>query len=123
MKTMKRQRGMTAIGWLFVLGMLAVLVMATLRLFPVYMDGMNIGTAVKSLQEDREPYSSVGDVRSRLERRLSINGIDFLGREEVQISRDGDAYVVDVNYESRVPFMYNIDFVVSFSYSARAQIR
>ncbi len=123
MKIMKRQRGMTGIGWLAILGLMSIIVLAALRLFPVYMDAMSIGSAVESLEKDADVFTGVNDVRSRLDKRFAINNIGFLTRDDVKITRDGSFYLVDVDYESRVPFMYNIDFVVSFSYSSKARSR
>jgi predicted Kef-type K+ transport protein len=50
---MNRQRGVTAIGWLIILGLIAFFVLLTLRLAPVYIEAYKVSSQLKSL--NREP--------------------------------------------------------------------
>ena len=46
MKTLKRQQGMTGIGWLIILGMIGFFVSLGLRLFPVYSENFNVSSSI-----------------------------------------------------------------------------
>lgn len=120
MRSASRQRGMTLIGWMAVLAVGAFFLMIFFRLFPVYMENFAVQSSLESLQSDAEVGSKSGLLHSKaevwdtLEKRLQINDVDRVKPKNVTIERKSGKFEVRVAYEVRVPFMYNIDFVVKF---------
>lgn len=112
-----KQQGLSFIGWLFALFIGAVIVQAAIKLSPSYMEAYNIKTVLKGLADNPElPTLSTPDVRERLEKRFSINDIGSEARSGTKVRSADNNVLVDIQYEKRVPFMANIDVVLTFSY-------
>ena len=110
-----RQEGITAIGALVILVLVGFLALAVLKLFPVYMEHFSVTASMESLKE--KPGDGPLNKRTLeklLMRRLNINSVDSVDREHIKVEPVSGGFLVSVAYEERVPFMANIDFVVSF---------
>lgn len=110
-----RQEGITAIGALIILVLVGFLALAVLKLFPVYMEHMSVTASMDSLKEEPgdEPLNR-RKLEQLLMRRFNVNSIRNVGREHITVEPTSSGHTVAVVYERRVPFMANIDFVVSF---------
>mgnify|MGYP002713029032 CR=1 FL=1 len=118
MNTYKSQRGMTAIGILLVLSLIAFFTLLALRLTPPYLENFSVSSSLKSLQQ--EPgirQKSSMEIRKLLNRRLQINDVTHVQKEHVTIGKDKKTglMTVRVEYEVRVPVLLNVDAVVRFS--------
>lgn len=114
MQTLIRQKGLSGIGWLFVLGLIAGGSLVTLKLLPVYMENMSIQSILDEVGETGDKYANSRDVRTAIVRRFEINNIKNMSMTDIIVDRDGGVYEVQADYEVRVPFVYNIDFVLMF---------
>lgn len=114
MQTLIRQKGLSGIGWLFVLGLIAGGSLVTLKLLPVYMENMAIRSILDEVGETGDKYTSGRDVRTAIVRRFEINNIKNMRMTDIIVNRDGGTYEVQADYEVRVPFVYNIDFMLTF---------
>ncbi|HET6603768.1 MAG TPA: DUF4845 domain-containing protein [Xanthomonadaceae bacterium] len=111
---MKRQRGLTLIGFVFVLAIAGFFAFMIMRLFPVYAEYYSVVQAMKGLQaEPGIAQKSPAIVRDLLFRRFYISYVENVKPENVRVSRR-DGYTLNVKYEVRKPFVYNLDFVASF---------
>lgn len=111
----EKQKGMTAIGWLLVIAVVAIFALVLLKLLPVYFDGYKIAASMQSLVEDSSAHGkSPAELKRMLLKRLDINMIYDIKAEDIAISRSANGYSVEIDYEPRVPFMGNLYFVVVF---------
>lgn len=112
-----KQKGMGTLGWLFCIAVVGLSLMLVLKVLPLYFQDYTIGQVVKSL--DLRPgieAASLTDVRTWLNKGLQINGAT-LAKGESKVSRgSGGLPQVEVSYERRVDFLYNIDLVLSFEH-------
>ena len=114
-----KQRGMTAIGWMIIIALVALVVMLALKLFPLYMEHFSVSSSLDGLATDHDLVGAPpSKLRTSLMRRFDINNVQNVHKEDVSIQRDGAGYQVNVDYEVRVPFVYNVDLVVYFSDTA-----
>jgi hypothetical protein len=117
-KGVNGQRGMTAIGWLIVLGMLSFFVLLVLRLAPGYLEFYKVKNVIESLKN--EPYigsKTPAEIRSLLQRRIDVNSIDSVQAKDIKIEQKNGRTNVGVQYEVRVPILGNIDAVSKFDES------
>lgn len=111
----RQQAGMTLISWVVVFAIAGVIAVTGLKLFPVYMEHLSVNSSMDSLVSDQGLRGAgPGELREALVRRLDINDVKRVKREDITIQRDGNIYRVNVAYEVVVPFVYNISFLVSF---------
>ena len=112
-----RQRGMTAIGWLIVLGLIAFFALLVLRLAPIYLNHYKIVGSLESLKQ--EPYigqKPLPEIQKLLLRRFDINSVDLapLAKDSVSIQNKQGRLTVRVQYEHRTGIVGNVDAVVRF---------
>jgi len=110
------QRGVTFIGWLFLLVPLAMLIYAGIRLTPMYLNYMRVA---RSLQQTATEYQDGGqinpiEVRKSLEKRFDVESIEFPDVKDIDIHRDGEGWVAIADYEDAAPLFANISLVVAF---------
>lgn len=120
----KQQGGMALLGWVFVLALLALLGLAVIRLFPIYIDYFSVQTSLESLT--RQPslqQMSDAEIRGTLFRQMDINGVDHISKDNIKITKVLNALKVAVDYEVRTPFVGNIDLIVHFHPAIEAPSR
>jgi len=117
----KAQRGVTMIGWLFLLAPMAVVGYAAVRLIPVYLNYMNIARSMAQLAEEMGGDESATAVRSSLEKRLDIQGVSYPDVKDFGVRRDGQKWIVDVHYEDPVPLFANLKLLVTFEKTVELQ--
>ena len=113
MRTLHRQKGMTAIGWLIVLGLIAFFTLLTLRMAPAYMEYYKIVSTLESLQ-DESALHSPADIRRLLNRRFNISYVDVISEKDVKITTAGPVWKVTAKYEQREHLFGNVYVVMSF---------
>lgn len=113
MNSIKKQKGLSAIAWLLIVVVAGILVIMGIRLLPVYMGSMTVANVMEGAAKAPEATSAV-EIRESLRKRLMVNGIDYVKPRDFDISREEGKVIVAVEYERRVPFIANIDFVVKF---------
>lgn len=115
MQSLKSQQGMTAIGWIIVLGLIAFFVLLTLRLTPGYLEFFSVSNSLDSLQnEPGVTEKTPPEIRSMLEKRFQINDVKSITGKDVKIETKDGRLRVWVDYEVRVPVLANVDAVAKF---------
>jgi hypothetical protein len=111
----RRQNGITFIGWLFLLVPVAIVVYGVIRLMPLYLNYMKVAKAVnQTATEYQGEQVSQQAVRSALQRRWDIEGITFPVVADIAMTRDGQTWVLEANYEDQVKLFGGISLLVHF---------
>jgi DNA-dependent RNA polymerase auxiliary subunit epsilon len=113
MQSLKRQNGMTAIGWLIVLALIGFFVLLTLRMLPSYLEYYKVVSSLDSLQKETD-LSTPADIRKLLDRRFNISYVESIQPKDVDIKAVGPNFRVIADYESRKHIFANVDVVMSF---------
>lgn len=111
----KQQRGMTLIGWVIVLGLIAFFSLLALRLVPVYLDIYRIKTVLKSLPQEpfisqKTPY----EIKQMLERKLYINYVESVQAKDFKAEQKGNKTTISIDHEFRTPFIGNVSLLVNY---------
>lgn len=115
MQTLKSQQGMTAIGWIIVLGLIGFFVLLALRMTPAYLEFMTVKSALESLQnEPGITEKAPSEIRSMLGKRFDINDVESITSKDVTVVNQGGRVTVGVDYEVRVGVLGNVDAVMTF---------
>ena len=110
-----RQRGVSALGVVAILALVASTVTLALRLGPHYVDFYTIQTLIEELPEGRVHDMERQRIRDSLEKRFRVNNIrNMTVRDVISIERDKGKTNLHVNYEAREHLVYNVDVVLSF---------
>lgn len=109
------QKGMTAIGWLLMLGLIAFFTLITLRLVPLYLEFAKVTSVLESLQD--EPgitRQTRGEIIKLVTKRFDMNDINYVDPGLVEVSKNKGVLKVGISYERREHLLGNIDVVASF---------
>lgn len=115
MKTRHHQKGMTAIGWLLVLGLIAFFTLITLRLVPLYLEYGKVASVIESLQnEPGVTNMSRTEIVTLVSRRFDVNDVRNVDPKIIKVSKDRGLLTVGINYERRQHLVGNVDVVATF---------
>jgi hypothetical protein len=112
--TRRGQAGITAIGFLFVAGLVGVVGFGGLKLVPLYMQNMRLSTVLDDVRKEMEGKNvTAGQIRTALSRRFDVEGIQ-LPPESVKINQARNGYDVHIQHDNRTPYIADIWFLVTF---------
>ena len=115
MKIRRHQKGMTAIGWLLVLALIAFFTLITLRLVPLYLEYSKIVSVLESLKNEPNITSqSRTEIIGLVSRRFDVNDVRNVDPKIVKVSKDKGIMTVSIDYERRQHLAGNIDVVATF---------
>lgn len=118
------QSGMTAIGWLLVLGLIAFFTLILLRLVPLYLEYSKVTSVLESLES--QP-GITGETRSGIiglvSRRFDINDVRNVDPKLVTVVKNKGELVIGISYERREHIIGNIDVVTMFDKQVAVPIR
>ena len=120
MKGRKEQSGVSMIAVLAWLAFAAFLFTCVVKFTPLYHDNFSVEKTLDSI-EDRYGIedATVSDVRDWMERGFQVNNLPDEIEDSAKVRREGNEIIIDVNYERRVPMIYNIDAVLTFENSRK----
>lgn len=114
-----RQSGMSFVGLVFVLVILAFVGLIGLKLFPIYMESFKIDKAMKSVVADTSlAGQSKALIGRALTKRLDIDNVDQITehnyKQYVTITKKGGKLSMDTKYRAEAHLFGNIGVVVDF---------
>jgi hypothetical protein len=110
-----RQQGVTAIGWLILFTPFALVGYAGIRLAPVYLNYMKVVRAIDNAASSAK--SGPGDataIRTSIDRHFEIDMVEFPTIKDIQVRRDGGAWVIEAKYDDEAPLFGNVSLHVIF---------
>lgn len=116
----RKARGITLIGFVILLAVVGFFVYLGMRLVPVYLEYMNVVKAMEQVRgEAGMAQASPEQIRRSLSFKFSTQYVadDAIPPQAIQVVREGNAQMLRIRYERRVPFVYNIELLVSFDKS------
>lgn len=115
---MKNQRGMTLIGWVMMLALIAFFVTLAMRLVPMYQEYYGVIQVMESMRTElKNNKLSKNQVALLLSKKFDTGYIKSVKQEDVEILRGRNtAYVtkIVIDYEVRKPFLAHIDLIGHF---------
>jgi hypothetical protein len=115
----RKQSGLTLIGFLIVLSVVLFFAYAGMRVVPMYLEYHALGNAMNRLAE--EPGSSKlppNKIKEKISRSLWASyANNNIKPAHMRISKKSNGVNVRVKYEIREPFLGNIDIVGKFDRS------
>ena len=115
-----RQRGITLMG--LILGSVAVVILALLfmRLLPSYIEYFTIKkTVVAIANEVKGRGVPIAEVRRSFQARSAIDDIKSVSHTDLEISRQGNDYLIVAAYRREIPLFANIGVYIDFEASSQ----
>lgn len=120
MTALRRQNGMTVIGWVLSLVVLAFGVLFVLRLVPIYVESFKVDNALTSLIRDPATAdSSRGEIVKKFVARMNIEDIDRFDTEQkvkdyLTVEKGNGRVVIRMQYQAVAPLVGNLSIVADW---------
>ena len=115
---MKRQSGITLIGFVILLVILAFFAYTAMKLVPAYMDYFNVAKALNTVAtQSTSGNMTVEEVQRQLDtQQLSqyFSDSDINAKNISVVTNPNGGNSLKLSYDKRIPWFYNIDFLVHF---------
>lgn len=116
MISLKQQKGLSSIGWLFVITIFGLVFTIIAKLAPFYLDNRFVVSTLHGLAEDATfPQMTPNQVRTKLKKTFSINNIRGKAIDSVKVNKVKNTTLVTIEYEERVNILFNVDVVLTFN--------
>lgn len=115
-----RQRGITLMG--LIIGSVVVVVLALLfmRLLPSYIEYFAIKKAVVAISNEMKGRGvPISDVRRAFQMRSAIDDIKSVSHTDLEITRQGNDYLIVAAYRREIPLFANIGVYIDFEASSQ----
>ena len=118
-RSLHRQKGISTWGWLALLGVFGLLVVSFFKVFPFYYDNFKVQSALEALVQDStvDPKSKRA-IWESLQKRLFINEVKYVKREDVTMVRKDGKTTVTVNYTVENDYIGNLFIGARFTEQA-----
>lgn len=111
-----KQRGLSFSGFIFGAVILVLVATTGMKLIPAYMQDAKIGNLFTVIANDPEMQkASLRDIRMSFTKRASIDGINAINAEDIEITSNGGRLVLSASYAVKVPLAGNISLYMDFS--------
>jgi len=114
---MRKQRGVTMIGWIFLLVPVAVVAYAGIRVAPEYLNYYKVITALNETASQFKGDDSVSPVtlRSAIEKRFDVGYVDEPNAKDIAVSKnEAGNWAMTADYEKTVPMFGNVHLLLVF---------
>jgi hypothetical protein len=116
MNSAKRQAGLGFAGWIILVMLFGGVMTIGMKLFPIYLDNSTMSRVLDDLSNENglagRPDRIIYEM---ITKRFKINNIrEYKIRDIVKIKRTNDRTDLVMSYETRVPFVGNVDLIASF---------
>lgn len=116
MYSLQKQKGLSALGWLFVITVFGFSILVVSKLAPYYLDNRFAVATLKGLADDPEfPSMSTTEIRTKLAKTFTINNIRGKARDSVKVAKNNKSTIVKIEYEERIHLLQNVDVVLTFN--------
>lgn len=114
---MKKQAGVSIINLIVVLSLVAVLGILGMKVVPAYIEFNSVRKIIQAMKRDGDTSKTVQEIRRSFERRVTIDYVESIKPEDLEITKEGGEVVITAAYSKKVPIVGNfnacLDFVAS----------
>jgi hypothetical protein len=112
----RKQRGVTMIGWIFLLTPVALVLYAGIRVGPEYLNYYKVVTAMNETASQLKGDDTLAPhtILSSLEKRFDTGYIDSPTIQEMQAKKGPKGWEIIADYEKTVPVFGNLYMLMSF---------
>lgn len=120
----RSQQGLSILGWLVVLAVVAFFASTAFKVIPHYLDYMSMEKIITSVETDAaQEVRTVGDFYGHVSKGMQVNNIRDLNlRDVVKVKVENNEFLVHLKYEKREPLIENLDLVVNFDKEFRVRM-
>lgn len=108
------QQGLSSLSLLVVLAVAGIFLTAAIKIGPLYLDNYFVDAALQSLAKEQVHEMTDRQIRRKVQDYFIVNNVRDVDIKDVKISRQKTRTLVKLNYDKRVNFFGNLDFIATF---------
>ena len=114
----QKQKGMTFIGLVIMFLFIGMLLLAVLRVGPLYYENMGLQKAITGFIEEFNGNSSmtIPKIKSSLQRRFDLQDVYSVKAKDLPIKRTRGGYTLDASYKPVANYVGNLNFMIDFNH-------
>ncbi|KHL69519.1 hypothetical protein SF06_15920 [Pseudomonas flexibilis] len=119
------QKGLSLLGWLMALAVVAFFASTAFKVIPHYLDYLSLEKIIASVETDKAAdIRSVGDFYTHVGKGMQVNSIRDLDlRKALTVKVENQYFHARLQYEKREPLIKNLDLVVRFDKEFRVRVQ
>ena len=120
----RSQKGMSLLGWMVTLAVVAFFASTAFKMFPHYMDNAALDKAIMAVETDKAAdVRTVPDFYAYITKAMTVNSVEKLDlRDAMEVKLDNGEFYVHLQYERREPLIKNLDLVARFDKEFRVRM-
>jgi len=112
------QKGVSTAGWIIIVGIFGLLLVTFFKVFPMYYGNFKLKAALEALSQDQSIDSkSKRAIWESLQKRLFVDEVKHITRDNVTMERKDGKTTVTVTYETKDDYVGNLFIGGKFSES------
>ena len=112
------QRGMTVIGMLLLLIVIAFVVLIAMKVVPMYVQYFSIKSTIESIRKEPQlAQMSTQDIQNAIQKRFDIGYVDNITARDLKIRNENRGRVLDLEYQDERALFYGLSIVLKVSES------
>ncbi len=113
--TSNKQRGISLSGALVGMIVLALAGLFAAKLLPSYLDYFAVQKIFKAMEQGGDTKGSVKEIRNSFDRRNSIENVQSMRGDDLEITKEGGEAVVTANWSVKIPIVANFSACLDFT--------
>jgi hypothetical protein len=121
---MRKQRGVTMIGWVILLIPIAIVLYAGIRVGPEYFNFYKVTTALKDTAKQLESDETLNprNIMFAIDKRFDTGYIDNPKASEIEITKVDGGWDMTADYEVEAPLFGNMFMLVQFNKTVKIEV-
>ena len=111
---MKRQRGVTFVGMIFIAALIILGAIIALKLVPAYIEYATVVQHLRELARSPEARGSPREIQMLFSKRAQIDDIRAVTADDIEITREGESVVLTASYQTKVKLFGNLSACIDF---------
>jgi hypothetical protein len=110
-----KQRGLTFISMVLLLGLIAFFTMLVLKIAPIYFNHSKVVNALKALEQTTDLTTKTRtEVLNSLQKRFDMNYVEYVTMDDVKVQAQPGYCKVNIDYERVEHLVGNLSVLVDF---------
>ena len=115
---MRRQLGVTLIGFIVLIALIGALAIIAFRTIPIYSEYFTVRKIIKAINVEAGEVTP-NDVRNQFILKASADYVTDIKAKDLDITRENGKVVISLNYSKTVPLFANVSLLFDFETSNR----
>ena len=116
---MSQQRGLSLMGLIVTLGVLAFVGVTAAKLLPAYVEYWSVRKMFAAMEQNGETKGTIAEIRRHYDTRNAIEDVKSVTGPDLEISKEGADTIVSASWSVKVPIISNVSACIDFTASTK----